>query len=159
MREFDMSATIRERINAGLKEAMKSQDKARISTLRLINAAIKDRIIQNRGDGKGEELGDAEVLDILARMIKQREESRQLYEQAGRVELAESEGEEIGIIREFMPRQLSEQEIREAIAAVIGELGATGLKDMGRVMATLKERHAGALDVAKAGAIAKEMLK
>jgi len=154
-----MSATIRERINAGLKEAMKSQDKARISTLRLINAAIKDRIIQNRGDGKGEELGDAEVLDILARMIKQREESRQLYEQAGRVELAESEGEEIGIIREFMPRQLSEQEIREAIAAVIGELGATGLKDMGRVMATLKERHAGALDVAKAGAIAKEMLK
>jgi len=154
-----MSATLRDRINAGLKDAMKSQSKARVSTLRLINAAIKDRVIQNRGDGKGEDLGEAEILDILARMIKQREESRQIYEQAGRIELAETERDEIAIIREFMPRQLTEDEIRQAVADIIAELGAAGLKDMGRVMAALKERHAGSLDVAKAGAVAKELLK
>ncbi|WP_137392392.1 GatB/YqeY domain-containing protein [Rhodoligotrophos defluvii] len=154
-----MSATIRERVNEGLKAAMKSQDKRRISTLRLINAAVKDRIIHNRGAGKGDELDDAELLDILARMIKQREESQQVYEQAGRLELAEQEREEIAVIREFMPRQLSEAEVQTAVDGIIAELGASGLKDMGRVMAELKSRHAGALDVAKAGAIAKEKLK
>lgn len=154
-----MSATIRDRINVALKEAMKSQEKLRVSTLRLVNAAIKDRVIQNRGDGKGEDIGDAEILDILARMIKQRDESRQIYEQAGRVELAEVEREEIVVIREFMPRQLSEEEIRAALTGIIAELGATGLKDMGRVMAALKERNAGTLDVAKAGMVAKDLLK
>ncbi|WP_342641708.1 GatB/YqeY domain-containing protein [Rhodoligotrophos ferricapiens] len=154
-----MSATIREKVNEGLKAAMRSQDKRRISTLRLINAAVKDRIIQNRGAGKGDDIDDAEVLDILGRMIKQREESQQVYEQAGRLELAEQEREEIEIIREFMPRQLSEAEIRAAVDAIIAELGASGLKDMGRVMGELKARHAGALDVGKAGAIAKEKLK
>ncbi|MGF7159844.1 hypothetical protein FHS85_001463 [Rhodoligotrophos appendicifer] len=153
-----MSETIKDQVNETLKTAMKAQDKLRVSTLRLINAAVKDRMIQNRGDGKGE-VDDAQVLEILARMIKQREESVTMYEQAGRAELAEQERGEIAIIREFMPKPLSDGEARAAVEAAIAELGAAGLKDMGRVMAVLKERHAGALDMGKAGAIAKERLK
>lgn len=129
-----------------------------MSTLRLISAAIKDRDIQNRTAGRGEGVSDEEVLDILAKMVKQRRESVQIYEEAGRIELAEREQREIVVIQEFLPRQLSDDEARMAVRAVIDELGAVGLKDMGRVMGVLKERHAGQMDFARASAIAKELL-
>lgn len=154
-----MRESLREQVATLLNAAVKAQDKRRMSTLRLINAAIKDRIIQNRGAGRGDGVTDAEVLEILAKMVKQREESATTYEQAGRVELSEQERQEIEIIREFMPRQLGEAEVRTAVEAAIRETGAEGLKDMGRVMAALKERHAGQMDFAAASAMAKERLR
>ncbi|MGC1181301.1 MAG: GatB/YqeY domain-containing protein [Methyloceanibacter sp.] len=135
---------MRETINAALKAATKVQDKRRMSTLRLISAAIKDRDIAARGLGKAE-ASDAELLELLAKMIKQREESEKIYTQAGRAELAQQESEEIAIIREFLPRQLSEADIQQAIGAAIAEAGASSVKDMGKVMATLKARYAGHL--------------
>lgn len=153
-----MSESIRERINAQLKQAVKSQDKRRISTLRLINAAIKDRDIAARSEGKREGVAEQEVLSILAKMIKQRVESKKTYEEAGRLELAGQEQEEMDIIEEFLPRQLDEAETQRACEQVIEELGAEGLKDMGRTMAALKERYAGQMDFAKASAIVKERL-
>jgi uncharacterized protein len=152
-----MSSSLRERINNELKNAMRSQERRRMSTLRLINAAIKDRIIQNRSAGKGEQTSDAEVREILAKMVKQRRDSAQAYEAGGRPELAQSERSEIAIIEEFLPRQLSEEETRAAVRSVVAEVGG-GLKDMGKVMATVKERYGGQMDMARASALAKEML-
>ncbi len=129
-----------------------------MSTLRLVNAAIKDRDIAARSNGQ-EGVSDREVLDILAKMIKQRRESIKMYEEAGRLELAQGEREEIDIITPFLPKQLSEEEVSKACKDVVDEIGAEGLKDMGRVMGTLKERYAGQMDFAKAGAIVKELLK
>ena len=140
---------MRETINAALKVATKAQDKRRMSTLRLISAAIKDRDIAARGQGKGEAT-DAELLDLLAKMIKQREESEKIYADAGRAELAKQEGEEIVIIREFLPKQLSDHDMQKAIAAAMAEAGAASVKDMGKVMAALKARYAGQMDFAKA---------
>ena len=129
-----------------------------MSTLRLVNAAIKDRDIAVRTSGE-ERVSDSEVLDILAKMIKQRRESVKTYEEAGRLELAQGEQEEIDIISSFLPKQLGDEDIKEACREVVGEIGAVGLKDMGRTMGTLKERYAGQMDFAKAGAIVKELLK
>ncbi len=148
---------LRENISASLKEAMKAGDKRRVSTLRLVNAAIKDRDIEARGAGRGP-LSDEELHGLLQKMIKQRQESLAIYEQAERAELAAQEREEIEIITGYLPRQMSEAEAGEAIAAAIRETGAAGIKDMGKVMAALKARHAGRMDFAKAGAAVKAQL-
>jgi uncharacterized protein YqeY len=148
---------MRETITAALTAATKAQDKRRISTLRLISAAIKDRDIAARGTGKGQ-ASDAELLELLAKMIKQRKESEKIYRDAGRAELATQEADEIVIIREFLPQQLSAADTENAVAAAIAETGAAGVKDMGKVMAALKSRYAGQMDFGKAGAIVKAKL-
>lgn len=148
---------LREQINEALTAAMKAQDKRRVATLRLINAAIKDRDIAARGDG-GDGLSDDDIRQLLAKMVKQREESMQIYAEAGRPELAEQEREEMEIIRSFMPRQLSEDEVRSACEEVVREIGASGLRDMGRTMATLKERYPGQMDFGRASCVVKGML-
>ncbi len=149
---------LRERINTALKEGMRAKDKGRLATLRLINAAIKDRDIASRGaDGDGR-VSDDEVRAILGRMIKQRRESARAYEEGGRLELAESERAEIGVIEEFLPRQLSDDEVDAAIDDAIAELGAGSIRDMGRVMARLKERHTGQMDFTRVGSRVKARL-
>ncbi len=148
---------MRETIAAALKAATKAQDKRRISTLRLISAAIKDRDIAARTAGKGQAT-NAELLELLAKMIKQREESEKIYADAGRAELAKQEAEEIVIIREFLPKQLSDKEMEKAIADAIAKAGAASVKDMGKVMAELKARYAGQMDFAKASALVKAKL-
>jgi uncharacterized protein YqeY len=148
---------MRETITAALQAATKAQDKRRVSTLRLVSAAIKDRDIAARTAGKGEAT-DAELLELFAKMIKQREESEKIYADAGRAELAKQEGEEIAIIREFLPKQLSDADMQKAIAAAIAEAGAASVKDMGKVMAALKARYAGQMDFAKASALVKSKL-
>lgn len=154
---------MREQISQAVKTAMKSGDKRRLTTLRLIQAAIKDRDIAARVDAKGQSTGaekvdDAELLQLLQKMIKQRRESVKIYSEAGRTELAEQEQAEIGIIEEYLPKQMSEAEVADAVAAVVKELGASGLKDMGRTMAALKERYAGRMDFGKASALVKAAL-
>ncbi|MEW6091360.1 MAG: GatB/YqeY domain-containing protein [Pseudomonadota bacterium] len=153
-----MSQSLRESIKQGLVEATKSQDKRRMATLRLIQAALKDRDIAGRTDGRDAGVGDAEILEVLSKMVKQRRESAGIYEEAGRLELAQQEKEEIEIIESFLPKQLSDAETAAAVEAVIKETGAAGIKDMGRVMGELKKRHAGQMDFAKAGAIVKQKL-
>lgn len=148
---------LRDEINTSLKEAMKAQDKLRLGTLRLVNAAIKDRDIEARGNGK-DPLSDDEILGLLTKMIKQREESAKVYQEAGRPELATQERDEIAVIQHFLPVQMSEAETQAAIAAVIAEIGAQGLKDMGRTMAVLKERHTGVMDFGKASGTVKTLL-
>lgn len=155
---------MRERINQSMKEAMKSGDKKRLSTLRLVNAAIKDRDIAARADDKGQATGedkvsDSDILALLQKMIKQRRDSASTYRQGGREDLAESEEAEITIIEEFLPQQMSEDEVREAVKAVIEETGCGGLKDMGKVMGALKQRYTGTMDFGKASAMVKELLK
>lgn len=148
---------MRETITAALKQATKAQDKRRISTLRLISAAIKDRDIAARTAGKPQAT-DAELLELFAKMIKQREESEKIYAAAGRAELAKQEAEEIAIIREFLPKQLSEKEMEKAIAEAIAKTGASSVKDMGKVMAALKAHYAGQMDFGKASALVKAKL-
>jgi len=148
---------LRDEINAALKEALKAQDKHRTSTLRLINAALKDRDIEHRGHGK-DPLTDDELRALLAKMVKQREESAKIYDEGGRPELAVLEREEIGYIQAFLPQPMSEADARAIIKAVIAEIGAKGIKDMGRTMAVLKERHAGAIDFGRASAWVKDAL-
>jgi uncharacterized protein YqeY len=148
---------MRETITAALKHATKAQDKRRMSTLRLVSAAIKDRDIAARTAGKGEAT-DAEMLDLFAKMIKQREESEKIYADAGRAELAKQEGEEIAIIREFLPKQLFEADMQKAVADAIAQAGAASVKDMGKVMAALKASYAGQMDFAKASALVKQKL-
>lgn len=151
---------LRAEIDTALKTAMKAKDeKLRVSTLRLISAAIKDRDIAARGEDRCEGVNDNEIMAILTKMVKQREESAAVYEKGGRPELAEQERAEIEVIREFLPRQLSEDETRAAVAAVIEEFGAEGLKDMGKCMGALKERHNGAMDFGAAGKMLKERLQ
>ena len=147
-----------ERFNEALKVALKSQDKVRISTLRLINAAIKDRDIADRTDNGGAGVSEDVVLEILAKMIKQRQESLSAYEEAGRLDLADQERSEIVIIQEFMPRQLEDDEIIAAVDAALAEVGAVTLKDMGKVMGLLKQKYTGQMDFGKAGARVKEKL-
>ena len=149
---------IRETLSNAQKDAMKAKDTARLSTVRLILAAIKDKDIANRGLGK-EQASEDEILQLLAKMIKQREESVKIYIEGGRPELADKEREEIAVIQGFMPEQLSEEKVREICVAVVAELGAQGLKDMGKCVAALRERYAGQMDFAKASAILKELLK
>lgn len=149
---------LREEINENLKGAMKAGDKRRVSTLRLVGAAIKDRDIQGRTQGPDAGVGDAQIVEVLAKMVKQRQESLEIYEKAGRDDLAQQEREEIAIIQGFMPKRLSEDEVKSAVAAAIKEVGATSIKDMGKVMAALKSRHAGQMDFGKTGALVKAML-
>ena len=147
-----------ERFNEALKVALKSQDKVRISTLRLINAAIKDRDIADRTDNGGAGVSEDVVLEILAKMIKQRQESLSAYEEAGRLDLADQERSEIVIIQEFMPRQLEDDEIIAAVDSALAEVRAETLKDMGKVMGLLKQKYTGQMDFGKAGARVKEKL-
>lgn len=154
---------MREQIMDSVKTAMKAGDKRRLSTLRLIQAAIKDRDIAARVDAKGQSTGndkidDAELLQLLQKMIKQRRDSIKMYSEAGRTELAEQEQSEIVIIEEYLPKQMSEDEVAAAVGAVVKELGAAGLKDMGRTMAALKERYAGQMDFGKASGVVKANL-
>lgn len=149
---------LRDQLGTQLKEAMKAKQMERLGTIRLIQAAIKDRDIANRGAGK-EEAGDDEVLQILAKMVKQRDESAKIYEENARPELAAKERAEIVVIQDFMPKQLSDDEVRVNIAAIIKDVGAEGPKDMGKIMAALKERYAGQMDFAKASGTVKELLK
>lgn len=148
---------MRDQISQALKEALKGGDRRRVATLRLINAAINDRDIALRGKGK-DRAGEEEIVDILAKMVKQREESSRLYRDGGRADLEEQELQEIAIIREFLPRQLSEDEARTAIRDAIAEAGATSLRDMGKVMALIRERYRGQIDMARAGALIKAEL-
>ena len=148
---------LRDKIMDAVKQAQKGKNRKRISTLRLINAAIIDRDIALRGKGK-DRADDDEVLDILGKMIKQREESSRLYYEGGRPELAAEERYEIEVIREFLPHQLDEAELAEAVDAVVAETEAQSLRDMGKVMGLLKERYRGQIDLGKAGALIKSKL-
>jgi uncharacterized protein YqeY len=147
----------REAIKTALNAAMKSRDAPRTSALRLIQAAIKDRDIEARGKGKAA-ASDEELASVLTRMLRQREESAKLYDAGGRAELASGERAEAEIIRSFLPTQMSDAEIRAAAQAAIADTGAASSRDMGRVMALLKERHAGAMDFGKASAVVKALL-
>jgi uncharacterized protein YqeY len=149
---------MRDQFADALKEALKAKDTRRTSTVRLIQAAIKDRDIANRGLGK-DPVSDDDILQILAKMIKQREESARIYDEGGRPELAEQERQEIVIINQFLPAQLPEETVRELCASVIQETGAQGLRDMGKCMNVLKERYPGQMDFAKASGLVKELLK
>ena len=153
-----MADDLRSRIEEELKLAIRSQDKRRMATLRLIAAAIKDRDIQSRGTGKDDTPTEADLQALLMKMIKQRRESAAAYEKGGRPDLAAQEREEIAIIEEFLPRQMTDEEIAEAVNAVIEEVGAQSLKDMGKVMGALKGKYAGQMDMAKASRLVKEKL-
>ena len=151
-----MSKDLRERLSDALKEAMKAKDSARLGTLRLINAAIKDQDIAGRVDGKT--VGDPEVLSILGKMVKQRQESAKAYEEGGRLELAEKEKAEITVISDFLPVQLSEDETSAAIDAAIADLKAGSIRDMGKVMGELKSKYTGQMDFATVGPMVKAKL-
>jgi uncharacterized protein len=149
---------MRERLKEVLTAAMKAGDKRRVGTIRLILAAIKDRDIANRSDGADNIVSDEGILAILQKMVKQRRESTVLYQEGGRMELAAQEEEEIAIIQEFLPQQIGADELQAAVAAVVTETGASSLKDMGGVMAVLKERFAGRMDFAQAAGQVKSLL-
>ena len=149
---------MRERLAEEVKAAMNGGDKARLSTLRLMQSAVKDRDIANRGTGK-EAASDDEMLQLFAKMVKQREESAKAFEDGGRPELAAGERAEIAIIRDFLPRQMDEAETTAAVRAVIAETGAAGVRDMGKVMAALREKYAGQLDFSRASGVVKALLQ
>lgn len=149
---------LRNRLNDALKDSMKAKEARAISTLRLILAALKDRDIAERTKGNGDGLGDDAILEMLQKMVRQRHESIEMYTKGQRPELARREAEEIEVIERFLPKQMDETDMRAAIEGVIGELGAASVKDMGRVMATLKERYPGRMDFGKASGIVKEAL-
>ncbi|MEM9972774.1 MAG: GatB/YqeY domain-containing protein [Pseudomonadota bacterium] len=149
---------MRNRVNDALKSAMKAKDTGRLSTLRLINAAIKDRDIALRGEGREEGVGDAEVMAILGKMVKQRQESARAYEEGGRLELADKERAEITVIEDFLPRQLDEAEIAKAIDTAIRSEGADSIRDMGKVMGALKSRYTGQMDFGRVGPMVKNRL-
>lgn len=150
--------TLRNRVSDALKEAMKAKDAVRLSTLRLINAAIKDRDIARRGEGKEDGVGDAEVLQILGKMVKQRNESARAYEEGGRLELAEKERAEIVVIEDFLPKQLTDEEVDRAIAKAVKSTGAESIRDMGKVMGELKARYTGQMDFGRVGSMVKDRL-
>ena len=149
---------LRQRFTDALKEAMKAKAELTVSTVRLIIARLKEQDIEARGRGKTEGIGDAEIQQMLQGMIKQRRDSIVLYEQGKRPELVAKEQGEIAIIERFLPQQLGEAALEAAVKAIIAELGAQGMKDMGRVMAALRERHAGQVDAGKASQVAKRLL-
>lgn len=149
---------MRTRIATALKKAMKDKDSERLSTLRLINAAIKDREIAARGDGIEEGVSCDEVLGILGRMVKQRQESARAYEEGGRLELAEKERSEISVIEEFLPKQLDEDEVAAAIDEAIASVEASSIRDMGKVMGALKSKYTGRMDFGAVGPMVKDRL-
>jgi uncharacterized protein YqeY len=149
--------SLRDAFNAAMKDALKSGDKPRLSAVRLINAAVKDRDIEARGAGK-ERATEDEIVGLLQKMTKQRQESAAMYEKGGRPELAAQEQAEIAVIASFLPQQLSESEVAAVVKEAIAATGASTIKDMGKVMATLRERHAGRMDFSKAGPLVKAAL-
>lgn len=149
---------MRQELNDALKTAMKDRDQRTVSTLRMVLAKLKDRDIEARATGNQNGIDDAGVLSTMQGMIKQRRDSIALYLQGGRQELADQEQEEIAVIERFLPKQMDEAETKTAIQAVIKDIGAAGIKDMGRTMAALKERHAGQMDFQKASGLVKEAL-
>ena len=153
----DLEQAMREQISTALKEAMKSRDARRLSTLRLITAAIKDRDIAARGEGR-EAVDDGEIMALLLKMVKQREESVEIYDKAGRTDLAEQERGEIEVIQTFLPKPMSDEEIDAAVSDAIAETGAAGLRDMGKVVAVLKERYPGRIDFSRASRTVKQKL-
>lgn len=148
---------LRDDINNALKDAMKARDERKVSTLRMINSSLKNADIEARGGGKPP-LGDAEVLPLLQKMIKQRQESVELYKKGGRDDLVRQESDEIAIISAYLPKQMSEAEMAAAIDAAITETGATAMKDMGKVVGSLRGKYAGQIDMAKASAMVKGKL-
>lgn len=149
--------SVRDRLQSALKDAMKAKEADRLSTLRLINAAIKDRDIAARGEG-GETASDDDILVILGRMVKQRQESARIYEEGGRLELAEKELAEIKVVEEFLPRQLTADEVDAAIDEAVAETGASSLRDMGKIMGVLKGKYTGQMDFGAVGAKIKARL-
>ncbi|WP_068110222.1 GatB/YqeY domain-containing protein [Tropicimonas marinistellae] len=149
---------LRDRVNAGLKDAMRNRQTDRLSTLRLINAAIKDRDIATRAEGATEGATEADVLQILGKMVKQRKESARAYEEGGRLELAEKERAEIIVLEEFLPRKLSDEEVRDAVDAAISDTGAGSIRDMGKVMGVLKSKYTGRMDFGTVGPLVKDRL-
>jgi hypothetical protein len=149
---------LRARFNEQLKTAMKEKNARTLSTVRLVLAKLKERDIEERGKGNADGLSDVEIQQMLQGMVKQRRESIELYEKGGRQELAQQEREEIQIIEGFLPQQMGEAELDAAVRAAIAETGAASAKDMGRVMAVLRDRHAGSMDMSKASATAKKLL-
>jgi uncharacterized protein YqeY len=150
--------TLRTQFNDSLKDAMRAKDMRAVSTLRLILTELKNRDIESRSRGVTDGIDEPGILSMLQTMVKQRNESAGMYEQGGRPELAQQEREEIAVIERFLPKQMSEEESAAAIDAIVAELGATSIKDMGKVMAELKARHAGQMDFAKAGGLVKARL-
>lgn len=150
--------SLRDQLQTALKEAMKAKQAERLSTLRLVNAAIKDRDIASRGDGGPDEIADTDILAVLGRMVKQRQESARAYEEGGRLELAEKEQAEIKVIEEFLPRQLDAAEVEAAITAAVAEVGATSIRDMGKVMGVLKAKYTGQMDFGAVGPRIKDRL-
>lgn len=149
---------IRETINTAMKDAMRAKESGRLGTLRLINAAIKDRDIAVRADGNLDGVTSDDIMSILAKMVKQRQDSATIYEEAGRLELAEQERSEITVIEEFLPKQLSEDEVKAAVQSAIKDTGAESIRDMGKVMGALKGAYAGQMDFGKAGGVVKQLL-
>jgi uncharacterized protein len=150
---------IREKFSGDLKEAIRAKDSHRISTLRLICAAVKDRDIASQNGDNADGCSEAEILAILVKMIKQRQESATAYEEAGRLDLAAQERAEVRILEDYLPRQMSDTEVKEAIATAIEDCGACSIRDMGKVMAKLKARHPGKMDFTRAGAALKETFR
>jgi uncharacterized protein YqeY len=149
---------LRQAFTDRLKQAMRARDARTLSTVRLILATLKERDVAARGEGKEEGIGEAEIVRMLQGMIKQRRDAAALYEQGNRPDLAAKEREEIAVIESFLPRQMDEEEIAAAARAAIAETGAAGVRDVGKVMAALRERHAGAIDLGRAGAIVRRLL-
>lgn len=149
---------LRTRINDALKEAMRAKAADRLSVLRLMNSAIKDRDIAARGEGQPSPVAEDGVIAVLAKMVKQRQESARAYDEAGREDLSAKERAEVGVIEEFLPRQLSPEETEAAVASAIAETGAASIKDMGRVMGALKARYAGQMDFGAVGPLVKSRL-
>jgi hypothetical protein len=148
---------LRERLTTEMKEAMKAGDKRKLGTVRLIQAALKDKDIELRGTGKSP-ASDNEILALMQKMIKQRQESVAMYDQGGRPELAEQEREEARVIQSFLPQQMGDDEVRAAIVATVAETGAASIKDMGKVIAALRAKYAGRMDFGRASGLVKELL-
>ena len=151
------TAMLRDDINNAVKEAMKAKDERKLSTLRMVNSTIKNADIEARGQGKPP-LSDADLLSVLQKMIKQRHEAVELYDRGGRAELAAHERDEIAVISAYLPKQMSEDDVKAAIAAVIAETNASGIKDMGKVIGALKAKYAGQMDFGKASGLVKAAL-
>ncbi|MDG1458083.1 MAG: GatB/YqeY domain-containing protein [Pseudoprimorskyibacter sp.] len=149
---------LRSRVTAAMKQAMKDRDSARLSTIRLINAAIKDRDIAARGNGNEDGVDETAILEILGKMVKQRRESARTYEEGGRLDLAEAELAEIPVIEDFLPRKLSDAEVETAISEALAEVGASSLRDMGKVMGVLKSKYTGQMDFGSVGGQVKTKL-
>lgn len=152
------NVSTREKINAAMKDAMKNKEMERLATIRLIIAAMKDKDVASRTDGPNDGIDESAVLSLLQSMIKQRNESSKIFRENNRPELADKEDGEIAVITSFLPAQLSDEEVSKVISDVIAKTGASGIKDMGKVMAELKAGYAGQIDMGKVGGVIKEKL-